>query len=292
MEAHEGQATVFDLKEIYDLGSIDRKTLFVAIAGLGETATITTKAINAGFRQIGQNVRCLPVEIGDLKRLEKMFGVLHVTGALVFGAVGKEILPMAKHIDKLDFQSQYVNLLLHRKDGWHGYNTLWRSGLKVLEAALGKTGSGQRPLSGKNVLVLGSGGVTQTMVFGVKHRDGIASVCGPNEKVYQQIANLMDCRYVPYQSVYDTLADVVILADPAVQCGQSHGRLNPSLLKSGMVVMDVSDPPQEHELIAEARDRGCRVVEPRDIYADQLAAQFQVLTGQEMPASAIAASLS
>ncbi len=292
MEAHDGQATAFDLNEIYDFRSINRQTLFVAIAGMGESATITTKVINAGFRETGQNIRCLPVEIGDLKRLEKIFHVLHVSGVLVFGHVGKEILPMAKHLNKLDFESQYVDMLLCREDGWHGYNTMWRSGLKMLEAALGKTKSGQRPLTGKNVLVLGSGGVTQTMVFGVMHRQGIVSVSGPSDDTSQQIASLTGCRSLPFHNVYDSLYDAIIIADPDVRCGQHHGTLNPSLLRASQTVMDVSNPPQEHELFTEARARGCRLVEPRDVFADQIAEQFCVLSGHELPTSVINESLS
>ncbi len=288
MEAHEGQATVFDLDEVYDFRGIDRKTVFVAIAGMGEAATITTKVLNAGFKQLGKHVRCLPVEIGDLKLLQRMFEKLHITGVLVFGDVGREIMPMAVHIDKQDFQSQYVDLLLNRKDGWHGYNTIWRSALTLLEAALGKTKSGQRPLDGRNVLILGSGGVTQAMAFAVTQRKGLVSVCGPDDKRSLQIANLMDCRHVPLQSVYDTLADVVIIADADLKCGQTRGCLNPSMLKPNMLVMDVSDPPIEHELMTEARDRGCRIIETRDVYAHQVAAQFKVLTGESYPRGLLA----
>ncbi|MEZ6144527.1 MAG: type I 3-dehydroquinate dehydratase [Planctomycetaceae bacterium] len=287
MEAHEGQATVFELDEVYDLHHIDRKTTFVAIAGMGEAATITTKAINAGFKHLGKNVRCLPIEIGDLNRLEKMFEKLHITGVLVFGDRGREILPMAVHVDKQDFQSQYVNLLINRKDGWHGYNTIWRSGLTLLEAALGKTKSGERPLDGRNVLILGSSGVTQAMAFAVTQRKGLVSICGPNDKASLQIANLMGCRHVPYQSVYDTLADVVVIADADLQCGQKHGCLNPSLLKPSMLVMDVSNPPIEHELLSEARDRGCRILETSEVYIHQLEAQFKVLAGAEYPRAAL-----
>ncbi|MGD9853507.1 MAG: hypothetical protein AB7U20_01015, partial [Planctomycetaceae bacterium] len=275
------------LNEIYDFPGINRQTLFVAIAGMGGTATLTVKAINAGFRALGKNVRCLPIEIGNLKQLEKMLDVLHVTGVLVSGRQGHDILPLAAQIDKLDLECHYIDLLLHRKDGWHGYNTIWRSGLKMLEAALGKSQSGQRPLTGKNVLILGSGGLTQTMVRGVMQRQGIVSVSGPDEAASKQVAHLTGCRYLPFHNVYDSLEDIVIIADPDVRCGQHHGCLNPSLLKSGQTVMDVCAPPQEHELLSEARDRGCRIIEPRDLFAEHVAARFRVLSGEELPMSAL-----
>src|SRR5690606_4581649 len=42
MEAHEGQATVFELNDTFFCKDFDRKTSFVAISGFGEAQIITT----------------------------------------------------------------------------------------------------------------------------------------------------------------------------------------------------------------------------------------------------------
>ena len=64
MRAHPGQATVHDLDEIYHWRDIDRSTTFLAIAGFGESQTMTTRIYNTAFRILGMNVRCLPIEVG------------------------------------------------------------------------------------------------------------------------------------------------------------------------------------------------------------------------------------
>ena len=48
---------------------INRKTAFIAIAGFGESATITTRVFNTAFKALDLNVRCLPIEIGDLNQV-------------------------------------------------------------------------------------------------------------------------------------------------------------------------------------------------------------------------------
>ncbi len=291
MEAHPGQATVFDLNEIYHCAEIDRNTIFIAIAGFGEAATITTRIFNAGFKELGMNVRCLPIQIGDLGKLQKMLDKLKIKAILVFGSIGQEILPLAQHIDKLDFQSQYIDLLLHKSDGWHGYNTIWRSALNSLEKVLGRSGSGQCPLDKLNVLVLGTGGVAQTMVYGITQRQGLVSIAGPDDKRAQHMASLMSCRHVSFQSIYDTLFDVIVIADPALKCGQAHGCINPSLFRHTNTVVDASQPPLEHELFTEARDRHSKLVDPRPIYVEQIRAQFKVIAGKDLPPAALAAGL-
>jgi 3-dehydroquinate dehydratase/shikimate dehydrogenase len=115
----------------------------------------------------------------------------------------------------------------------------------------------------------------------------MVSVCGPDDKASQRLAAALSCRFVPFQNVYNTLADVVIIADAALQAGTLHGCLNPALLKPGMTVLDVSDPPVEHDLFAEARLRGCRLVEPAAVYATQIGAQFKAISGKELPGEAV-----
>ena len=142
-----------------------------------------------------------------------------------------------------------------------------------------------------NVLVLGNGGMAQSMVYGVSHRKGMVSICGPNDKESQKIASTNECRMVPYAKLYETLADVVVIADRTLECGQHAGNVNPSVFRTNHTVLDVSDPPREHPLFIEARERGCRVVEPQAVFVDQLNAQFKAITGREIPAEAFVKGL-
>ncbi|MBX3436472.1 MAG: type I 3-dehydroquinate dehydratase, partial [Planctomycetaceae bacterium] len=286
MEAHAGQATVFDLNEVYDFAAINRQTQFIGVAGFGEAARSTIRTLNAGFRALDRNVRCLPIALGDLKQLERMLQTLHITGLLVLDEACSKVLPMAAHVEKTDIECQSLDLLLHRKDGWHGYNTLWRSATKLLEASLGRSKSGQRPLAGKNVLILGSGGATHSMAVAVSQREGLISVSGPDDRAALQLANLTGGRAVPFHNIYDCLVDVVIVADSNVRCGFQHGQLNPSLLKAGQTVLDLSGA-EEHELLGEARERGCRVIEPRDLFAELVASRFRALSGDDLPLAAL-----
>ena len=41
----------------------------------------------------------------------------------------------------------------------------------------------------------------------------------------------------------------------------------------------------EHHAVTEARARGCKVVEPSDVFRGVLAAQFESLTGKQFPAT-------
>lgn len=290
MEAHPGQASVFELDEVYHWREIDKKTAFVAVAGFGESQTAATRVFNAAFKELGMNVRCLPVQPGEVKSLRKMLDALKIKALLVKGGSGEDIVPLADEIDKHDQQSHYLDLLLRKDEGWRGYNTLWRAALKTLESSMGGGESGSRPLERHNVLVLGNGGVARSLAYAVTQRKGLVSVCGPNDDDARKTAASVNCRFVPFQNLYDTLTDAIIIADSRLEAGQKQGQINPSLFRGTQTVVDVSDPPVENSLFAEARDRGCKLVTPEKIFEEQLRAQFKPLTGKDLPESSFAAA--
>jgi 3-dehydroquinate dehydratase/shikimate dehydrogenase len=203
------------------------------------------------------------------------------------GNLASELAPLAEKIDEHDAKTGYVDLLLNKSDSWHGYNALWRSGLKALEAGPGGTGEGKGRLERLNILILGTGGSASALTYAITQKKGLVSICAQNDKLAQRMANEFDCRFVPYQNMYSTLVDVVVLADPALRCGMHQGCINPSLFKAGLTVLDVTNPPQEHELATEAKARGCKVIDSRAIYLEIVRAQFKAIAGQELPPSAI-----
>ncbi len=63
-------------------------------------------------------------------------------------------------------------------------------------------------------------------------------------------------------------------------------RLNPSFLRPGMVVTDLSDIPNDTKLLEEARNRGCKIVEPAAIFGDHLTSVFKTVTGKDYACAA------
>ncbi len=289
MEAYPGQATIFDLKETYHCESINAKTTFVAIAGFGPTQTLMTRILNAAFNEIGVNVRCLPVELGDIRQLKKMLDILKIKAIFVQGPFGQKLLELADHIDPHDRQCQYLNLLLKREDGWHGYNTLWRAALKALETKVAEQGS---TLKRQSVLIVGNGGIADSVTHAVVQKQGLVSVSGPDDKQSQQTAQRNQCRHVPFHNLYDTLADIVIMADPAITAGAGRHQVNPSLFVPTMTILDVGDAAVEGVFTQEARLRGCDLISGSQLFLEQLAAQFKAITGKELPPEAITAGTS
>ncbi|MFT5327990.1 MAG: 3-dehydroquinate dehydratase/shikimate dehydrogenase, partial [Planctomycetaceae bacterium] len=171
------------------------------------------------------------------------------------------------------------------KDSWQAWNAGWRSAVKMIEQTVSGSGNDKRPLDKQNVLVVGSGSFARSMVYGIGKRKGLVSITAPDDKEAQNLATQFDVRFVPFQHLYNTLADVVVFAEPGLTAGSSKTEFNPSYLEPRMTVCDATEAPFDSVFTAEARGRGAKVVEPKLVYADLLSAQIKSITGKDVPAS-------
>ena len=125
--------------------------------------------------------------------------------------------------------------------------------------------------------------MAQSFIYGVQRNKGVVSVTAANERGAQQLAQKFYVRHVPFYNLYDTLADVVVVAEPALQLGPGRADLNAGYLRPTMTVMDLSAMPGDTPMLEEARSRGCKVVEPADVYHLLIQTQFESLTGKQFP---------
>jgi 3-dehydroquinate dehydratase/shikimate dehydrogenase len=54
-----------------------------------------------------------------------------------------------------------------------------------------------------------------------------------------------------------------------------------------MSVTDLTNLPGEGNLLREARERGCKIIEPAQIFGEHLAATFKTISGKELPAEIV-----
>lgn len=283
METYPGQATVFDLDEIYRWREINKETTFVGIAGMGPAQEIATRIINAGLQQVAPNVRCLPIEVGDVRKLRPMLDALKIRALVIANRLSRQLLPLA---DTFRDEAGTIDLLRKKKDdNWQGSSSLTSCAVNSLISKFGSSADGPA-LAHRNIMVLGAGGAAAGLIRACLAQGGLVSIAAPKDADAQALATQLNCRFVPFHNVYDTLADVAVIADPALKSGVMQGNLNPALFKAGMTVLDASDPPVEHPLFVEARERGCNVIDPAEVFAAQIAQQFKLVTGHELPANA------
>ncbi len=291
MEAFPGQPTVGELDDIYRWRQVDSKTRFIGVIGAGMAEVAISKILNAGFDLSGMNTRCLPLDFKSLDQVPKMLDILKVQAIIASSQAGRRIMEIAGTADDAAKEARFADVVIKSADGWQAHNLIWKSALRSLEAKLGKQSSEDRPLDKRNTMIVGSGGLAVSISHGVKRRHGLVSICSGDEVEAQKMAQECELRYVPVAKLYDTLVDVVVLTTTTMDFGTRKASLNPSLFRSGMTVMDLSELPGASPFTQEARERGCKVVEPSEVFTDYVGLLFKSLTGQELPNEAIISGL-
>jgi 3-dehydroquinate dehydratase/shikimate dehydrogenase len=293
MEAHPGQATVWELDEIHRWREIGPQTRFIGVIGASDAETVTARVLNAAFDKLGINSRCLPITLGKNDNLEKMLDILKINTLILNPETGSRLLSLAKHKEEAVEEGGYADLLLKQPNGWHAYNMIWRSLNNSIEKTLraGAVSEDEHPLDRRSVMIAGSYNVTQAVTYGIMRRKSVVSVVAPNDTSAQQLAKLFDVRHVQFSNLYDTYADVFIVVDSSIELGRSKTNFNPGYLRENMTAVDITDLPNQTEILREADERGCRVVDPADILAEQLSAIFKAITGKDMPEEVLRESM-
>lgn len=294
LEAFEGQITVAALRDLYRYHEIGPQTRLLAVTGFSDSDRMSAKVLNAGFSHLGINVRCLPLEMARTAKFAEKLDILGVNVVLGNARLAEKMLNLAETLEEPARVAQYSDLVVKNKDGWFGYNTIWRSAIRVIESTLGAASAEDRPLDKRNVMIVGSGGVARGVAYGVSRRKGLISITSGDDNEAKQMASQFGARFIPMSHMYDTLCDVVIICDAersdadhaASNRGEGTMRLNPSFLRPGMIVTDLSDIPNDTKLLDEARTRGCKIVEPSAIFGDHLTSVFKTVTGKDYACAA------
>jgi len=288
LEAHEGQATIAELNDTYRWREIGPQTRFVAVSGFGPAETAALRVLNAGFAAQKLNIRCLPLEIGLSDKTTQMLDALHINVLLADARFCERALNLAAEIEDSARKAQSADLVVKQQDGWHAYNMLWKSVLRVVESHLGAKTAEDRPLDRRNVFVIGAGGIARSLAFGVQKRKGLLSVTAADDNEARQLAQQSGARFIPIANMYDTLCDIVLIAEAHAatanpQAAPGAVKLNPAFLRPPMWVTDLSNLPGETPLLREARERGCKLIEPAAIFGDHMGAVFKTISGKELP---------
>jgi 3-dehydroquinate dehydratase/shikimate dehydrogenase len=284
MEAHPGQATVRDLEEVYCWRDINRQTPLVGVAGFTPQQKTTVRLMNAAFKYLGLDMRCLPMEVGDIGRFGHMMESLRVSAVILNEAYWGNIFSELSGSEEAAKLSRHADIVIKQQQGWHGYSSLWRAAVYALEKKLPPRSDDGSPLKGRTVLLAGATSAARALAYGIQKRGGLLMVTGPDSDRAHLLAQMFGCRYVPLQRSFDTMYDVLVAAPSELNAdGELQQNFDHAYLRANTTVLDLNEIPKVTHLLDEARARGAKTVDPMDVYLAQLVQRLRPLTGKDVP---------
>ncbi len=256
--------------------TIDGSTQIYGILGRPVAHSLSPAMHNAAFRELGLNAVYVAFPVIDLAQAVAGIRGLKIRGASVTIPLKEDIIPLLDEIDPQAAKMGAVNTVVNRDGRLLGYNTDWLGALKALEE--------KTDLAGKRVLILGAGGASRAIAFGILEKGGQVAVSDVEQDKALALSRQMWVEVVAPDYLSQYPADILINATPVgMEPDVGDTPINPDLLARFQVVMDIVYKPLKTRLLQEAEARGCQVIDGLRMLIHQATEQFTLWTGRPAP---------
>src|SRR5262249_15828866 len=195
-EAYPGQPTINDLENVYHYRSIDRQTKLVGVTGVGERSFVTTALLNAGFAHLNLPIRCLPLQVGNVKLFRKVIEAVKLLGVVVEDEQQDALREVASEVDS----DAAVDLLVQpEQKKWQGAHTCRPGAAAALEATLKEKA---RTLDGTIVMIAGITPVSRSVARVIKERGGKLIFASHSKDEAAKMCRMLGGRQVQMEAVY------------------------------------------------------------------------------------------
>ena len=281
-----GQLSYDQMTEIYRYESINESTDVFGVIADPVAHSLSPHVHNAALAEQDINAVYVPfrVPVDALGQFIKDVPALGIKGLSVT-IPHKEAV--AKYVTKVDAAVKGIkaaNTMVFRDGEVLGYNTDCKAAMDSLEHALGGEAAQPSPLAGKRVLLLGAGGVSRAIIYGLQKRGAKTIIASRTRSRANELADEFGGKAVEWAARHTIPADVLVNGTPiGMHPNVDDTPFNRSYLKPSMLVFDTVYNPESTLLIKEARSHGCHVVTGVEMFVRQAGLQYMLFTGKEPP---------
>jgi 3-dehydroquinate dehydratase / shikimate dehydrogenase len=296
-----GQITFDMMKKVYRANEIDAETKIFGVVADPVAHSLSPLIHNAAFAHDKLNNRYLPFRIpaDELKLFLSWCKSSGVGGLSVTIPHKEAAMLQADEVESAAAGIKAINTVIFSHDSIAGYNTDYRAAMDCLNIALDKQGiKGDDRLRGRGVLILGAGGVSRAIAYGLKQRGAIIAIASRSMERSEELANELYCRAVPWESRYEIKAGIIVNGTPlgmhpnVDDTPYAKDKLAQLLGTSdNLIVFDTVYNPEQTLLVKDARHVGCQVISGVEMFIRQAAYQYKLFTGLEAPAKVMLKAL-
>ncbi|MEW6358289.1 MAG: shikimate dehydrogenase [Planctomycetota bacterium] len=275
-----GQIPIRDMRELYRVNEINADTKLYGVIANPVAHSMSPAIHNAAFREKGINAVYLPLKVADVRRFVTEFRKLDMQGYSVTIPHKVDVIAVMDEVDQFVKDIGAMNTVVNRGGRLHGYNTDCLGALRAIESVMG----GDEPLRGRRVVMLGAGGTSRAIGYGVKARGGKLIILNRTVAKAEKLAGEIGCDWGPMDRLPELTFDVLVnTTSVGMHPNVDETPAPADVLKKGMVVFDAVYNPMETRLLREAAERGCVTVSGVDMFVNQAASQFEMWTDTDAP---------
>ena len=283
-----GQLSYKQMQEIYRYEDISEEYEVFGVIADPVGHSLSPIIHNVAFQEMGMKRVYVPFRIpeADLGGWLKRCRSLGIRGLSVTIPHKEAVIAKCNKVESVVRGIGAVNTMVFDDDGTvRGYNTDYRAAMDSLLKVMAIDSDKPDSLSQVNALVLGAGGVSKAVAYGLAKKGATVVVASRTKERAVALANAVEGKAIEWDMRHHFAPDVLINGTPVGM----HPKMDVTpwdekYLKPGMVVFDTVYNPEQTLLVKQARKASCKVITGVDMFIRQAAIQFKLFTGEEAPA--------
>lgn len=279
-----GQLNWKQMMELYRYDSITPKTRLFGVVADPVAHSHSPLIHNKAFAADDLDACYLPFRVpaDELERFVDYCPTLGVDGLSVTIPHKERALLLCTQAEAAAGGIGAVNTIVFDEGERLGYNTDYRAAMDCLAAMFQPDPANPKPYKGLSVLVLGAGGVSRAILWGLQQRGADVTIASRTIGRSEELAAQFEARAIHWDERYDVRCGLLINGTPVGM----HPELDacpydPEFLNDSMVVFDTIYNPEQTLLIKHARRAHCRTITGVDMFVRQAAYQYKLFTGRE-----------
>lgn len=283
-----GQLAFSEMSRIYRYDEIGPETPVYGVIGDPIAHSLSPLIHNLAFKHDKLDAVYLPFRIPKdrLKETLKEFEWLNVQGYSVTIPHKAGALELADEADEASKKMGVANTLFKDdKKAWQARNTDYDAALDSIRLGLDPQGKATAdPIAGKQVLLLGAGGVSRAIGAGIVAAGGVLTVSNRSRTRGEQLAKDLGCNHCTWENRGSGRYDILVNGTAVgMYPNVNDTPFAQNFMQEEMLVFDTVYNPENTLLLKQARERGCKTVSGIEMFVRQAAAQYKLFTGKEAP---------
>lgn len=281
-----GQLDWKEMKDLYRYDTIDSETTLFGVVADPVAHSYSPLIHNRAFQDQEINARYFPLRVSksDLPNLLDHTTDLGIAGLSVTIPHKEEALTHCTQAESSASGIGAVNTLVFHEEETLGYNTDYRAAMDCIDELFSIDKEAGRSMRGMTAMVLGAGGVSRAVAYGLKQRSADVIISSRTLERSQILAAEIGCRAVEWEFRHDHRINLLVNGTPVgMHPDLDESPYNASALNQYLAVFDTVYNPENTLLIKQAKRANCRIITGIDMFVRQAAYQFKLFTGTEAP---------
>lgn len=257
---------------------ITAKTKLCMVIGNPVAHSLSPQMLNAAFVTCGLEFVYVACRVENVKDALMSMRALHINAVNV--TIPHKIHAL-RYVDRMDIPTRAIgatNLIVLKENKLQALNTDWIGAIRALEEVTS--------LANKKVAVIGAGGASRAIVYGLKKKNAIISVWNrtksSGERLVQEFG--LHRSFALSQTRDLEYADIIINTTSAGMEPHTGSSPIPStVIHSKQIVFDIVYTPHETKLLKIAKENGAKRIFGYKMLLYGGAASFEAITGNRAP---------